>query len=60
LHRPYGFGVHTVSKFASSVLTRIYEFGSIYYLLFRNMAGNMFAGPLPYELLHCSPMLEVM
>jgi len=24
------------------------------------MAGNMFAGPLPYELLHCSPMLEVM
>ncbi|KAH9556089.1 hypothetical protein CY35_07G008400 [Sphagnum magellanicum] len=28
-------------------------------LKYVSMAGNMFAGPLPYELLHCSPMLEV-
>ncbi|KAH8955710.1 hypothetical protein BDL97_07G001800 [Sphagnum fallax] len=28
-------------------------------LKYLSMAGNMFAGPLPYELLHCSPMLEV-
>ncbi|KAH8955717.1 hypothetical protein BDL97_07G002000 [Sphagnum fallax] len=28
-------------------------------LKYLSMAGNMFAGPLPYELLHCSPLLEV-
>ncbi|CAM6033277.1 unnamed protein product [Sphagnum compactum] len=28
-------------------------------LKYLSMAGNMFAGPLPNELLHCSPMLEV-